>query len=521
MATPVAQLSTGPLERRYKIFLSSSFEDLKEARSKLILATLRLKHIPTGMELFCAGPPVLTAVEEEIASSDIFAILVGGRLGSRISEDLDALSYTEHEYEFAINHNKPILAFLLDDREYEQARHALPLDSKERDHDEPLRKFRERVKRTKAGGSRIVEFFQGDDAGDLVQKYSTAVHNCVAAFPTASSRGWVPGGEYDQLKKRIMLDPAVADNPFFQQFARQLSAFGTISQRTRIRAHLKLAVARYFWKRYFPRLEECGIQYIHFESGSSVAYVSHVFIESIRLSSWFYTSGMQNRLHLRTNNLLTYLDFLVQDPPWQPIDILLQPFGCFCPDEYGGTYGVLNLAIPEAAPGPGDPVRARLRGDSQERVDELRSDMSRDFDDHGLVLMTASGLDTRPEAPDAPYPGPHVGSYQNMLFKRCLLSLACPKVLFLDQHKIGYNFCFNNCHPVCDASFPWESIKESTPLAIALAVETNSDQVECANRLAELGFAHIDLEEPAARKRGPLSIIAANRRFGEHFRGRG
>lgn len=46
------------------------------------------------------------------------------------------------------------------------------------------------------------------------------------------------------------------------------------------------------------------------------------------------------------------------------------------------------------------------------------------------MLMTASGLDTRPESKDAPYPGPHVGSYPNMLLKRCILSLPCPKVIF-------------------------------------------------------------------------------------------
>ena len=39
------------MEKKYQVFISSTFNDLKEEREKAINAILRLEHIPIGMEL--------------------------------------------------------------------------------------------------------------------------------------------------------------------------------------------------------------------------------------------------------------------------------------------------------------------------------------------------------------------------------------------------------------------------------------------------------------------------------------
>ncbi len=42
------------MDKRYQVFISSTFEDLKEERQAVLRATLELDHMPAGMELFPA-----------------------------------------------------------------------------------------------------------------------------------------------------------------------------------------------------------------------------------------------------------------------------------------------------------------------------------------------------------------------------------------------------------------------------------------------------------------------------------
>ena len=48
------------MEKRYQVFVSSTFNDLKDERQAVTQALLSLDHFPAGMELFPAsdeGPP--------------------------------------------------------------------------------------------------------------------------------------------------------------------------------------------------------------------------------------------------------------------------------------------------------------------------------------------------------------------------------------------------------------------------------------------------------------------------------
>ena len=71
-----------------------------------------------------------------------------------------------------------------------------------------------------------------------------------------------------------------------------------------------MGIAAYFWEQYMPRVDDKGITHIYFESGSSIAYTSRRFIEYAKEEDWFYEKGLFKKLRLRTNNFLTYLDFL-------------------------------------------------------------------------------------------------------------------------------------------------------------------------------------------------------------------
>ena len=97
-------------DRRYQVFVSSTFTDLQAERQGVLKTLLELGCFPAGMEFFPAADSTAWAhIERVIDDSDYYVVVVGGRYGSITS---DGLSFTQREYEYAHRASKPILAFL-------------------------------------------------------------------------------------------------------------------------------------------------------------------------------------------------------------------------------------------------------------------------------------------------------------------------------------------------------------------------------------------------------------------------
>lgn len=98
------------MDKRYQVFVSSTFADLKEERQAVMQALLSLDHFPAGMELFPASDDdAWTLIKGVIDDSDYYVLVIGGRYGS-INEE--GISYTEMEFDYAVSTSKPILAFM-------------------------------------------------------------------------------------------------------------------------------------------------------------------------------------------------------------------------------------------------------------------------------------------------------------------------------------------------------------------------------------------------------------------------
>lgn len=97
-------------EKRYQVFVSSTFKNLQEERQEVIQALLELDCIPAGMELFpAADEDQWTLIKGVIRSSDYYIVIIGGRYGSTGGS---GVSYTEMEYQYALEVGKPVLTFL-------------------------------------------------------------------------------------------------------------------------------------------------------------------------------------------------------------------------------------------------------------------------------------------------------------------------------------------------------------------------------------------------------------------------
>ena len=102
------------MNKRYQVFVSSTYEDLIEERLEVMKALLELDCIPCGMEYFpAANEDQWTFIKKLIDTCDYYVVIIGGRYGS---EDSDGKSYTQKEYEYALSKGIPTIGFMYYDR---------------------------------------------------------------------------------------------------------------------------------------------------------------------------------------------------------------------------------------------------------------------------------------------------------------------------------------------------------------------------------------------------------------------
>lgn len=98
------------MDKRYQIFISSTFTDLKEERQAVMQALMEMDCIPAGMELFpAADEEQLIFIKKIIDDCDYYVLILGGRYGS-VTED--GISYTEKEFDYAVEKGKKVVALI-------------------------------------------------------------------------------------------------------------------------------------------------------------------------------------------------------------------------------------------------------------------------------------------------------------------------------------------------------------------------------------------------------------------------
>ena len=71
------------MDKRYQVFVSSTYEDLIEERLEVMKALLELDCIPCGMEYFpAANEDQWTFIKKLIDVCDYYVVIIGGKYGS-------------------------------------------------------------------------------------------------------------------------------------------------------------------------------------------------------------------------------------------------------------------------------------------------------------------------------------------------------------------------------------------------------------------------------------------------------
>ncbi len=183
------------MEKRFQVFVSSTYEDLKVERQEVMHALLELDCIPAGMELFpAANEDQWSLIKKVIDECDYYVVISAGRYGSIGPQ---GRSYTEMEYRYALDAGKPVLAFL---------------------HKDPLQLPAARVEETDDGRSKLKAF--RELLQQKVCKYwetpaelgSVASRSLVRLTKTTPAIGWIRADEATEalaaaevlrLRKRI------------------------------------------------------------------------------------------------------------------------------------------------------------------------------------------------------------------------------------------------------------------------------------------------------------------------------
>ena len=169
------------MKKKLQIFISSTYTDLQEERQAAVEAILNAGHIPAGMELFSASnDSQLDTVKRWIEESDIYLLILGGRYGSL--EPKSQYSYTQIEYEFALERGIPLFAVVISDDALQanvkmHGTQVIELENRDK-YDE----FKRSVI------SRVCRFF--NDTKDI----KLAIHETLADFQRRYQfSGWVSG----------------------------------------------------------------------------------------------------------------------------------------------------------------------------------------------------------------------------------------------------------------------------------------------------------------------------------------
>ncbi|HIU06626.1 MAG TPA: DUF4062 domain-containing protein [Candidatus Onthoplasma faecigallinarum] len=177
------------MEKKYQVFISSTYKDLIEERKKAQEILLMADCIPAGMEVFvAANDEQFEVIKKVIDLCDYYVLIIGGKYGS--INKTTGLSYTEMEYDYAVSQGVPVLVFAIDE--------SVKLSDDKRDKDIEilfkLKKFRE-----KAMTNRLASIWK--DLGDLSGKLAISI---MKAKEENIRSGWIRGIDYDlteNLKK--------------------------------------------------------------------------------------------------------------------------------------------------------------------------------------------------------------------------------------------------------------------------------------------------------------------------------
>ncbi|WP_153731758.1 DUF4062 domain-containing protein [Sporosarcina obsidiansis] len=182
------------MKKKLQVFISSTYEDLKEERQVAVESVLNAGHIPAGMELFKSDDKSQKEIIKRwIDESDVYMLILGGRYGSIDKET--GLSYTHWEYNYAGEVGKPRFAVVIDGAALEEKVRMIGSSVIERNDPALYEEFKGEVL------SKICKFYS-----DLKDIKITVLESLKEYESNPELYGWVSGREVRSIEKLEQID---------------------------------------------------------------------------------------------------------------------------------------------------------------------------------------------------------------------------------------------------------------------------------------------------------------------------
>jgi hypothetical protein len=513
-------------ERKYQVFISSTFRDLADQRRMVMNAVVDRGHMPIALERFPATDnTVPSVINKSIAASQIYIVILGFRYGA-IVKDRD-ISFSHLEYENAINQKRVVVPFLLAksevinkrkqlEDEYNTKKVALEkLAPETLGHSSLAREITD-IKAELNNEKKLWDFRLTVEQGRFHQPFSLKTESeeadtfdkhmvlkaLLEAEKMATERripGWIREPADRDLAETLEV---VSHNPFLVDVVGAMAKFDKLFPRIRDQADEKKAAARFFADKYLlPLLAKDEKASLFFESGSTLAYVAQVIGEQLQ--------SQRKEITISTNNVLAYQIF------WLVHRIRCSLFPWGPPEErYGAVLGPVNDYVPVEKQPFFPPEMLSI--EDKKAIQQLQKDANSParWKRAALLLGALSGFQMTKDTAIADCLGPHVGSPRNKVFKRFMYSTELPLMLFLDSKKIDLPVDPNHCHFVLDQQsdqeLPWETFISQRPVAFCVGCKNIPEETEpLITKFEGLGLKIVS----ARYKTSHTAFIARNNRF--------
>jgi hypothetical protein len=173
-------------EKRYQVFLSSTYTDLVKERDRVLRELAANNYIASGMEYFPAMDEEQFAfIKTIIDEADFYVAIVGGTLAP------DGVGYSEKEFAYAVEKSIPVIVLLRSDWS--------SLQAEKRETDERKVQMLE-CYREKLSTNRLVRYWK--DESELCLGLLSSLSAMSRRFPR---RGWIRGGDKspEELQRAI------------------------------------------------------------------------------------------------------------------------------------------------------------------------------------------------------------------------------------------------------------------------------------------------------------------------------
>lgn len=197
---------------KHQVFISSTYSDLLKERRQVLDILLMADCIPAGMENFVAtDDEQFSVIKKVIDLCDYYILILGKRYGS--VNETTGISYTEMEYNYAIDKGIPVLVFVLDD--------SVEVEDDKIEKDD-IKKGKLAEFKSKAMRNRLASVWK--DQSDLMGKVAIAI---MQAKNEIKRPGWHRGNDEEKERMLKQIEFLQAEN---EDLRKQISSVGIIKK---------------------------------------------------------------------------------------------------------------------------------------------------------------------------------------------------------------------------------------------------------------------------------------------------